>query len=185
MREAWRRLLTKRRKTEWMIEEWIQQKFWFILWFVIFLDDLSGHICNFYFWLVFISTIFFMNMQNKWNIEYINGFMQERCNSIADALQWRLSCTSPLIYELIIMHWESESKWPFTFANSFKQFSWKKVFVFQIKICIGLGHYQEGDRTNADEKQWIIAYINDLVQDCSNSIANALELLQSCTKPST
>ena len=26
--------------------------------------------------------------------------------------------------------------------------------------------------------------INGLVQDCSNSIANALELLQSCTKPS-
>ena len=28
------------------------------------------------------------------------------------------------------------------------------------------------------------AYIDGLVQDCSNSIANALELLQSCTKPS-
>ena len=26
--------------------------------------------------------------------------------------------------------------------------------------------------------------IDDLVQDCSNSIANALELLQSCAKPS-
>ena len=28
-------------------------------------------------------------------------------------------------------------------------------------------------------------YIDGLVQDCSNSIANALELLQSCTKPLT
>ena len=28
------------------------------------------------------------------------------------------------------------------------------------------------------------AYIYDLVQDCSNSIAKALELLQSCTKQS-
>ena len=28
-------------------------------------------------------------------------------------------------------------------------------------------------------------HIDALVQDCSNSIANALELLQSCTKPST
>ena len=27
-------------------------------------------------------------------------------------------------------------------------------------------------------------YIDGLVQDCSNSIANALELVQSCTKPS-
>ena len=26
--------------------------------------------------------------------------------------------------------------------------------------------------------------MNGLVQDCSNSITNALELLQSCTKPS-
>ena len=33
---------------------------------------------------------------------------------------------------------------------------------------------------------WVIEWhdINGLVQDCSNSIANALELLQSCTKPS-
>ena len=28
------------------------------------------------------------------------------------------------------------------------------------------------------------AYLDGLVQDCSNSIANALDLLQSCTKPS-
>ena len=30
----------------------------------------------------------------------------------------------------------------------------------------------------------LLAHIDGLVQDCSNSIANALELLQSCTKPS-
>ena len=30
----------------------------------------------------------------------------------------------------------------------------------------------------------IIPYFDGLVQDCSNSIANSLELLQSCTKPS-
>ena len=30
----------------------------------------------------------------------------------------------------------------------------------------------------------IYAYIDGLVQDCSNSIANALELLQSCNEPS-
>ena len=29
------------------------------------------------------------------------------------------------------------------------------------------------------------SHINVLVHDCNNSIANALELLQSCTKPST
>ena len=30
----------------------------------------------------------------------------------------------------------------------------------------------------------VAVYIDGLAQDCSNSIANALELLQSCTKPS-
>ena len=30
-----------------------------------------------------------------------------------------------------------------------------------------------------------ILHTDGLVQDCSNSIANAMELLQSCTKPST
>ena len=30
----------------------------------------------------------------------------------------------------------------------------------------------------------ISKYFDGLVQDCGNSIANALELLQSCTKPS-
>ena len=29
-----------------------------------------------------------------------------------------------------------------------------------------------------------VAHFDGLVRDCSNSIANALELLQSCTKPS-
>ena len=31
---------------------------------------------------------------------------------------------------------------------------------------------------------FVLYYIDDLVQDCSKSIANALELLQSCSKPS-
>ena len=31
---------------------------------------------------------------------------------------------------------------------------------------------------------WLDQYGDGLVQDCSNSIANALELLQSCTEPS-
>ena len=30
----------------------------------------------------------------------------------------------------------------------------------------------------------VTEHVDGLVQDCSNSIANALELLQSCTKPS-
>ena len=34
------------------------------------------------------------------------------------------------------------------------------------------------------EVRHVITHIDGFVQDCSNSIANALELLQSCTKPS-
>ena len=42
---------------------------------------------------------------------------------------------------------------------------------------------------NVNKKQDTVAvpeqlHLDDLVQDCSNSIANTLELLQSCTKPS-
>ena len=36
----------------------------------------------------------------------------------------------------------------------------------------------------AHQQEWGNIQINSLVQDCCNSIANALELLQSCTKPS-
>ena len=42
-------------------------------------------------------------------------------------------------------------------------------------------------RQKKNKTQWNrvhISYINGYVQDCSNSIANALELLQSSTKPS-
>ena len=34
------------------------------------------------------------------------------------------------------------------------------------------------------DENYYIDEVDGLVQDCSNSIANALELLQSCTKPS-
>ena len=37
--------------------------------------------------------------------------------------------------------------------------------------------------SNAVCKMLAIYYFDGLVQDCSNSIANALEILQSCTKP--
>ena len=36
----------------------------------------------------------------------------------------------------------------------------------------------------SEVKEWLPYNIDGLVQECSNSIANALELRQSCTKPS-
>ena len=47
---------------------------------------------------------------------------------------------------------------------------------------------EEMEKHSKNEKERIwkdkLSCIDGLVQDCSNSIANALELLQSCTKPS-
>ena len=37
---------------------------------------------------------------HKWCNDYINGLVQERCNSIANTLELRLSCTNPSIYVL-------------------------------------------------------------------------------------
>ena len=31
---------------------------------------------------------------------YLDASMQERCNSVANALEWRLSCTKPSIYTI-------------------------------------------------------------------------------------
>ena len=51
-------------------------------------------------------------------------------------------------------------------------------FVFLIYM-----HKNTSDTTSVHEKMFVL-YIDGLVQDCSNSMANTLELLHSCTKPS-
>ena len=50
------------------------------------------------------------------------------------------------------------------------------IIIFSILTADGLAPLGARDKID-----W---YFDGLVQDCSNSIANALELLQSCTKPS-
>ena len=49
-----------------------------------------------------------------------------------------------------------------------------------IAVLFLLQHERKRESISSDSSD----YIDDLVQDCSNSIATALDILQSCTKPS-
>ena len=71
-------------------------------------------------------------------------------------------------------------------------YEWKLLIEISIEIYllrskgkyVGIGS-DNGLVTSYYLNQWWLteAYINGLVQDCSNFTANAVELLQSCTKP--
>ena len=45
-------------------------------------------------------------------------------------------------------------------------------------------YYRVHNQANGHNTEMQQGHVNGLVQDCSNSVVNALELLQSCTKPS-
>ena len=49
-------------------------------------------------------------------IKHLDGLVQERCNSIAKALELHLSCTNPLIYCLPLNTWSS--KWEISLFKS-------------------------------------------------------------------
>ena len=87
---------------------------------------------------------------------YMDGLVQERCNSIAKAPELRLSCTNPSISHHVIKTLKGHDWSTFSGQSGFWNY---RSLVYMIYIC-------------------------DLVQDYSISIANTLEILQSCTKPS-
>ena len=111
-----------------------------------------------------------------WQIEYIDGYVQERRNSSANALELHLSCTNPWIcgvYHIILndatatcMFWQHQK--PATCLLV-------RFYITPLTTC--LCHVEEG---KAPEQSH---YIDGLGQDCSNSSALAMELLQSCAKP--
>ena len=102
---------------------------------------------------------------------YFEGLAQERRNSSALAMELCLSCTNPSSwsqYHII--------KWIFSWYCSYHKMKYR-VHHFHMYTYI----------------KWFLAYIyiyicmneiNGLVQEGSNSIVNAVELLQYCTKPS-
>ena len=76
-----------------------------------------------------------------------------------------------LILWLLLKH--GPARWLFGILD----LPWVKRFISCNGHSRGMVHF-----TSPIYQPW--EHINGLVQDCSNSIANALELLQSCTKPS-
>ena len=52
------------------------------------------------------------------------------------------------------------------------------------EISLERWRWCQSENCSAKIVKTLVSYINGLVQDCSNSTANTLELLQSCTKPS-
>ena len=63
--------------------------------------------------------------------------------------------------------------------NYFISYSRKHIFLYMHQMLLRYGTHTSGRVPCSHYYN-----IDGLVQDCSNSIANALELLQSCTKPS-
>ena len=138
----------------------------------------------------------------------LNGLEQDCSNAIADALELPQSCTKPSKYSLpthrhllVVILWAS-----FVDVRSFAE-----VFNHEVSSPIGcficrqqcferlaIHGWWRGDPCDVQEgwcqvniqsnrlmKTWIqIYHFHGLVQDCSNSSALAMELLQSCTKPS-
>ena len=99
--------------------------------------------------------------------------MQERCKFIANALELCLSCTNPSKCAIDSFKDSKDSGigWNVKIYRSdliFNQ-SQRNYFYYQAPLLCD---------TDPD------FYIDGLVEDCIISIANALEILQSCTKPS-
>ena len=92
--------------------------------------------------------------------------MQDCSNSFAIALELLQSCTKPSIY---------------SFGQSFYCLSGSEA---TLKNTGTINWYQTKTQHNTAWTMCRLSYIDGLVQDCSNSSALAMELLQSCTKPS-
>ena len=71
----------------------------------------------------------------------------------------------------------------FTVVFHFSRFYWIRIWSFYGNFIIGSSICMEAVSTLLEYCDNV--YSDDLTQGCSNSIANALALLQSCTKPWT
>ena len=65
---------------------------------------LESIICNFAAFLFMRRWADQRYMLHVWYVTYIDGLVQERHNSISYALEWRLSCTNPLICYWMLLY---------------------------------------------------------------------------------
>ena len=104
------------------------------------------------------------------NLNYVYGLVKmylkdKQCNN-----------TSPRMH---LMYWVR-----MYYSSQFPENSWAKTGKILWKILYS-NFISQLDKRPIRYVQvvWVYDHFNGSVQDCSNSIANALELLQSCTKP--
>ena len=100
-----------------------------------------------------------------------DGFVQDCSNSIANALEILQSCTKPSIWYYFVLWNGIKNAISDRLSQNRVHISWDILYCGFVSVCV----------TESSEKQ---NHDDGFVQDCSNSIANALEILQSCTKPS-
>ena len=91
-------------------------------------------------------------------------------------------CWGNLNQHLVIVNWTLSNKLPWNLNQNTKLFILNEN-TFENVICEKANILFRGIWIKLAYFAWKL-HIDGLVQDCSNSIANALELLQSYTKPS-
>ena len=136
-------------------------------------------------------------------INYMDGLVQERRNSSALAMELRLSCINPSIWWLNSLGFGPYHKTMISpkikhcRCNSFaiKNFCYEPISAISL-IHTEISHhklnwinivpkkYKYFPKTCGNTQTQNASHIDGSVQDCSISTANALEILQSCTKPS-
>ena len=119
--------------------------------------------------------------------------MQERCNSIANTLELHLSCTDPSISGRPIVTIPGHPwirYWLVWVAHRANTEPLYNTIIFLRNTWTPRRHpWRQGVHCCFRVHSMITilslsCYIDGLVQDCSISIALAMEILQSCTKPS-
>ena len=115
---------------------------------------------------------------------YIDGLVQDCSNSIADALELLQSCTKPSIWYI-----EHDSIKPTNpmITVSFHHNIHSKLYITTTKGSYeGLLWILRSDLCSEVtlQEHCLMQHVDGFAQDCNISIANALEILQSCTKPS-